>query len=164
MLGRGELTQSLPIPYVTKQLITRMSWRWQIKSFYREIHFWWTKLCLFFFCFPQMKYCLLMLFRPLSSFSVQGMINEGVQVVVTVLRCHQKRAVSAITESSQIPHLSLDLDPCKSSDSEEFTLHLTQQYNNMAAVLLDIILATDVTQITLDFQTVFRNIFTQKMS
>lgn len=85
------------------------------------------------------------------------MLNADVQALVTVLKCVQRKVVSSMAEEFHIPHLSVDIDPCPSRTPEEFTIHLTQEYNNIDVVLFDIMQAIGQYYITIDLNHKFGN-------
>lgn len=79
------------------------------------------------------------------------MTKQGIGVLITALRCPQKRTVSAITEKFHIPHLAVDPSPCSSRTQGGFTLDLPRPQENLVTVLIDLIHSVAWKRIHLEF-------------
>lgn len=65
-------------------------------------------------------------------------LNKETRALISALRCPQRRTVTAIAETFQVPHLSVDLDLCPPYSAEKFTIRLTPKFDNIVSLLVDI--------------------------
>lgn len=85
----------------------------------------------------------------INSIEVCEALNSGVKAVVSALKCPQRKLVSAMSETFQIPHLSVDLDPGPFFTPGEFTVHLSPKVNRAVRPMADIIHAIGCEEVTL---------------